>query len=250
MQKTTIGNTFLTKYSIMCSSATASPKLQQLLAGIRDFQNRFYQQDPNPMQDLVEYGQHPKVLVISCSDSRVDPAILMAAEPGDLFTVRHVANLVPPYQQPGEFDGARAAIEYAVRDLQVEHIVILGHAHCGGIKALLGMLGGHKPARDFIGDWVAIASSACYRYVFNRDSASMNDNWPLPEAELAHIKEHQHLVERAAIRGSLDNLKHYPWISERLADNRLSLHGWWFDLETGDLWATDADHDHFLPVLD
>ena len=114
--------------------------LDQLLAGIKGFQERFYQQDPEHMRQLTEQGQKPKVLLIACSDSRVDPAILTAAAPGDLFVVRNVANLVPPYKLEGHYDGARAAIEYAVRDLGVNHIVVLGHAHCGGIKALLATL--------------------------------------------------------------------------------------------------------------
>jgi carbonic anhydrase len=111
--------------------------MQRLLAGIKGFQKRYYEQSPERMKELTEHGQHPKVLLISCSDSRVDPAILTGASPGDLFVVRNVANLVPPYKLEGNYDGARAAIEYAVRDLGVSHIVVLGHAHCGGIKALL-----------------------------------------------------------------------------------------------------------------
>lgn len=225
--------------------------LDKLFAGIKSFQQRFYAQDPSRMQDLVERGQQPKVLLISCSDSRVDPALLTDAAPGELFVIRNVANLVPPYNLDGKHDGARAAIEYAVRDLAVEHIIILGHARCGGINALLNMLSGHKPQRDFIGDWVSIAMDSCYRYVIDQLGASVDeDGTSVREIDLEKLQEHQHLVERAAIRGSLDKLSSYPWIKERLDNGSLSLHGWWFDLESGDLWTTDAGNTAFLPVLD
>jgi carbonic anhydrase len=221
--------------------------LNKLFDGIKSFQQRAYDQRMFNMQDLVEEGQHPKVLLISCSDSRVDPAILTNAAPGELFVLRNVANLVPTYALESKYDGARSAIEYAVRDLKVEHIVILGHAHCGGIKALLKSLSGQNIPRDFIGDWVSIARDGCERYVLDQ----LGDiNKPLSEDTLENLHNHQHLVERASIRGSLDNLLTYPWIKDRIDAGNLQLHGWWFDLETGDLWATDANNSVFLPVID
>lgn len=226
--------------------------LDQLLAGIKGFQERFYQQDPEHMRQLTEEGQKPKVLLIACSDSRVDPAILTAAAPGDLFVVRNVANLVPPYKLEGHYDGARAAIEYAVRDLGVNHIVVLGHAHCGGIKALLATLSGKRLERDFVGGWVSMALDACFKYILNpggKEPATSGE-MEVAEVDMGTLCQHQHLAERAAIRGSLANLATYPWIKERIAAGTLNLHGWWFDLETGDLWSTDADNTAFLPVLD
>jgi len=227
--------------------AFIQPPLNKLLDGIKNFQQRAYDQQLFNMHDLVEDGQHPKVLLISCSDSRVDPAILTNAAPGDLFVLRNVANLAPNYELDSKYDGARSAIEYAVRDLLVEHIVILGHAHCGGIKALLKSLSGQTIPRDFIGDWVSIAKDGCERYVIEQ----LGDlNKPLSDSDLENLHEHIHLLERASIRGSLDNLLTYPWIKERVEAGNLQLHGWWFDLETGDLWATDAENAVFLPVID
>lgn len=227
------------------------PTLSKLFDGIKNFQQRAYELDSTAMRDLAEQGQQPKVLLIACSDSRVDPAILTNAGPGDIFVLRNVANLVPTYLMEGKHDSARSAIEYAVRDLEVEHIVILGHAHCGGINALLKTLSGHKPQRDFIGDWVLIALDGCYRYVFGQlDGSNSDQGTSVREVDLGDLCEHQHLVERAAIRGSLDNLLTYPWIKERVDAGNLNLHGWWFDLENGDLWATDADNSAFLPVID
>jgi len=227
------------------------PTLSKLFEGIKGFQHRFYGLSPDNMKNLVEHGQRPKVLLIACSDSRVDPALLTDAGPGDLFVLRNVANLVPPYRMEGKYDSARSAIEYAVRDLAVEHIVILGHAHCGGIHALLSTLSGQKPQRDFIGDWVSIAMDGCCRYVVDQLGGMQTDDGAVVrEMDVENLRTHQHLVERAAIRGSLDNLHSYPWIRERLDAGSLSLHGWWFDLETGDLWATNEDNSAFLPVIE
>jgi carbonic anhydrase len=227
------------------------PTLVKLFDGIKNFQQRAYELDSVNMKGLVEDGQHPKILLIACSDSRVDPAILTNAEPGDLFVIRNVANLVPAYDIESKYDGARAAIEYAVRDLEVEHIVILGHARCGGINALLKTLSGQKIQRDFIGDWVSLAMDGCMHYAIEQIAKSDNElGESVSEVNLDNLREHQHLVERAAIRGSLDNLRTYPWIKQRIDTGVLNLHGWWFDLESGDLWATDAENTVFLPVIE
>ena len=227
------------------------PTLVKLFDGIKNFQQRAYELDSVNMKGLVEDGQHPKILLIACSDSRVDPAILTNAEPGDLFVLRNVANLVPAYDIESKYDGARAAIEYAVRDLEVEHIVILGHARCGGINALLKTLSGQKIQRDFIGDWVSLAMDGCIHYAIEQIAKSDNElGESVSEVNLDNLREHQHLVERAAIRGSLDNLRTYPWIKQRIDTGILNLHGWWFDLESGDLWATDAENTVFLPVIE
>ena len=227
------------------------PTLVKLFDGIKNFQQRAYELDSVNIKGLVEDGQHPKILLIACSDSRVDPAILTNAEPGDLFVIRNVANLVPAYDIESKYDGARAAIEYAVRDLEVEHIVILGHARCGGINALLKTLSGQKIQRDFIGDWVSLAMDGCIHYAIEQIAKSDNElGESVSEVNLDNLREHQHLVERAAIRGSLDNLRTYPWIKQRIDTGILNLHGWWFDLESGDLWATDAENTVFLPVIE
>jgi len=227
------------------------PTLVKLFEGIKNFQERAYEHDFTGMKDLVDNGQNPKILLIACSDSRVDPAILTNAAPGDLFVLRNVANLAPAYNIEGKYDGARSAIEYAVRDLEIEHIVILGHAHCGGIKALLKSLSGEKIPRDFIGDWVSIAMDGCVRYVLDQlEEVDNNSGTSVREVDVENLCAHQHLVERASIRGSLDNLMTYPWIKERVDLGKLNLHGWWFDLENGDLWATDAENTVFLPVID
>ena len=218
--------------------------ISHLLAGIKRFRKSFYEENSTLMRGLVENGQFPPALVISCSDSRVDPALLTQAEPGQLFIVRNVANLVPPYDPTHHFDGAGAAIEYAVRDLKVDHIIILGHAHCGGIKAMLGAAGGQWPQRDFIGKWVSMALDASHLQLSEKD-----ENGEPRNASLERLKENPGLVERAAISGSLNNLLSYPWVKERVDAGTLVLHGWWFDLDTGDLWATEQGQTQLMPVL-
>lgn len=200
---------------------TALP-IRRLLAGVRAFRARYYEARPERLRPLVELGQSPQILMIACADSRIDPALLTDAEPGELFVVRNVANLVPPHAPDTGLHGTSAAIEFAVRDLKVEHIVVLGHAGCGGIRALIE---GEHEEREFIDAWVAIAEDA--------------------------VREcgHDHAaVERAAISGSLKNLLTFPWIRERHATGALQIHGWWFDLEAGELWYTEPGVEGFSPL--
>lgn len=199
-----------------------SVAIRRLLAGVRAFRARYYEARPERLRPLVEGGQTPQVLMIACADSRVDPALLTDAEPGELFVVRNVANLVPPHAPDTGLHGTSAAIEFAVRDLLVEHIVVLGHAGCGGIRALIE---GDHEEREFIDAWVAIARAA------------------------ADKGGHDHAaVERAAVAGSLDNLLTFPWIRERHATGALQIHGWWFDLEAGELWYTEPGAEDFRPL--
>ena len=223
---------------------TACRDISHLFEGIKQFRKRFYEKNNDLMRRLVDLGQAPPALVISCSDSRVDPTLLSDADPGQLFVVRNVANLVPPYDPERYFDGAGAAIEYAVCHLKVDHIIVLGHAHCGGIKAMLGAAGGEWPDRDFIGNWVSMAMDASRLYLTETDDEGL----PL-QVSLQRLRENAHLVERASISGSLKNLLTYPWVRERVEAGTLVLHGWWFDLDTGDLWATEAGNTQLMPVL-
>jgi carbonic anhydrase len=227
------------------TGVAASPvrDISKLFDGIRRFRAEQYENGTGNMRDLVEHGQSPAVLMISCCDSRVDPALLTGAAPGELFSLRNIANLVQPYQPGASLQSTGAAIEYAVRDLKVDHIVILGHGHCGGMKALLNAAEGNWPDRDFIGDWVAMALGACKHYVHDEDADGGQREVPI-----ARLKANSDLVERASILGSMDNLMTYPWLAERVEAGNLVLHGWWFDIESGDLWATEPGRKQLLPV--
>lgn len=227
------------------AAGTPCRDISHLLDGIRRFRTRFYEENNTLMRGLVEQGQSPPAMLISCSDSRVDPTLLSDAAPGQLFVLRNVANLVPPCDRRRHYDGAGAAIEYAVRDLKVDHIIVLGHAHCGGIKAMLGAAGGQLLQSDFIGNWVSMALDASRLQLSEKDAQGQ----PLL-APLERLKDNPALVERASVAGSLKNLMTYPWVRERVEAGNLVLHGWWFDLDTGDLWATEPGGTQLMPVID
>lgn len=223
--------------------ATGLRDISHFEAAVRRFRTEFYQNNPSLMHQLSTQGQAPATLIIACSDSRVDTGVLLQAHPGELFTVRNVANLVPPYRPGASLPGTGAAIEYAVRDLKVDHIIVLGHAQCGGIKAMLATAGGQPPERDFIGDWVSMALDATELYVHGDEPGQRK------KVSLDLLKENSGLVERAAVTGSLHNLMTYPWLKERVDAGTLALHGWWFDLETGDLWKTEPGETMLMPVI-
>ncbi len=212
-------------------------------AAVRRFRSEFYQRDPEMMHKLATEGQAPATLIIACSDSRVDTGVLLQAHPGELFTVRNVANLVPPYQQGAGLHGTGAAIEYAVRDLAVDHIIVLGHASCGGIKAVLAAADGRPIDREFVGDWVSMAMNATELFL-DADESGVRK-----KVSLDLLKQNPGLVERAAVTGSLHNLLTYPWVKERVDAGNLALHGWWFDIETGDLWKSDHGDLHLMPAI-
>ncbi|WP_372398863.1 carbonic anhydrase [Azospirillum sp. HJ39] len=222
-------------------SSKPTEPIRQLLAGIRAFRARYYDRRPENMRQLVTEGQHPEVLLIGCSDSRVDPALLTMAEPGELFVVRNVANLVPPYQPDGSYHGTSAAIEYAVKSLKVSEIIVLGHAQCGGIQGLIRLRSGQKAEDDFVSPWVSIAASALDPYVGPEGS----------EQEKFDAERLQHtpaIIERAAVRASVENLMTFPFVRERVEAGTLHIHGWWFDLENGEMWAIHPETRMFQPV--
>ncbi len=202
--------------------------IERLVSGFKVFKAQNYEHRPELFARLVAEGQHPEVLVVACSDSRVDPAILLDAQPGELFVVRNVANLVPPYNPDRQHHGTSSALEFAVRDLGVKHIVVLGHARCGGIQALRRYHHdtAYRGDRHFIASWVSIAAPALKHACEVHGAPSPGD------ADSAR-------VEQGAIKVSLGNLMDFPWIASAVDAGTLQLHGWWFDLDRGALWALD-----------
>ncbi|MGA1981132.1 MAG: carbonic anhydrase [Acidobacteriaceae bacterium] len=204
------------------------------LEGFARFQEKYFSGDESLFVRLRQ-GQNPRALVISCCDSRADPGMLMGAGPGDIFVVRNVANLVPPYRNGAEMPGIRADIEFAVKSLNVEHIIILGHSDCGGIRALMQGEGTTASNYEFIGTWVNIAREARERVL--RELADQ------PQAVQARA------CGQAAIALSLENLMSFPWISERAGAGTLALHGWYFDLDAGELLAYSAEAGKFVALV-
>jgi carbonic anhydrase len=200
--------------------------MQELLAGYRRFREEIWPREQARFEALAAVGQSPKTMVIACSDSRVDPQMIFAAAPGDMFVVRNVANLVPPYMPDAAFHGTSAALEFAVRVLRVERVVVLGHAQCGGVRALLE--GAPPAAQDFVAGWMSIAQAA-------RAAALRCDP-----------ADRQQACEHAAIRVTLDNLLTFPWVAEAVAAGRLSLYGGHFVVATGKLMLMGPDGEFSL----
>lgn len=204
--------------------------LSTLVDGARAFRQIEYEGDRSLMARLAQ-GQEPHVLIIACSDSRVDPALILGARPGDIFVVRVVANLVPP-RRPGDATAhaVMAAVEYGVKALGVSHVVVCGHSHCGGIKAAMDAARGQEPPPfECLGPWVALADQAC-REVLAEGSG--NDR---SDAEMATAAEQRSVLK------SIGSLRSYSWIRERVERGELALHGWWFDIDTGELWVANLE---------
>ena len=208
-------------------------ELDKLKAGYKQFRKHYFEENPELYRQLTEKGQSPKAMIIACCDSRVHPAHVMNTDPGDVFVVRNVANLVPPYVDDGKTHGTSAAIEFAVKHLKVPHIIVMGHSQCGGIRAL--MEGSHEgKTHKFIDPWMAIMTPA--REQVTREYAS------------ATLDEQCHHCEQAAISVSLENLMTFPFIVRALEANQLHTHGWYFDIENGMLMEMDKSQKKFVSI--
>lgn len=191
------------------------PEFDALLDGFRRFRDGSYAAQKQRYDALID-GQAPPVMVVSCCDSRVDPATIFDTVPGQVFALRNVANLVPPFEDIGGLHGASAAIEFGVLGLAVRHIVVLGHANCGGIKAALS--GSHFPGgAGFVDAWMTIIGAARSKVLRDRPADA------------------QSALEREAIKVSLANLRSFPYIAEREASGALKLHGALFGIEQGEM---------------
>ena len=196
--------------------------MDEFLAGYRRFRSRHWPQNRALFETLAAEGQRPRALVISCVDSRVDPAVVFDATPGEMLTVRNVANLVPPYAPDISYHSTSAALEFGIRVLGIPHLNVLGHSSCGGVQALLR--GTASDAHDFIAPWMSIAESA-------RQRAMLCDK----------PSEQQQCCEHEVVRVSLKNLMTFPWIADQVAEKKLTLYGAWFSIGTGHLSLLQTD---------
>jgi carbonic anhydrase len=200
-----------------------------LLNGYSNFMSGRYERER--YRSLAEEGQSPKTLVIACSDSRSAPETIFDAGPGELFVIRNVANMVPPYEPDGNFHATSAALEFAVLALKVSDIVVMGHGRCGGIRAALDPNAEPLSPGDFIGRWMSLVKPAAEQIQSN---------------DMMTAGERQTALERVSIRNSLNNLRSFPEIAKREGEGKLELHGAWFDISTGELWVMDADTGDFI----
>lgn len=201
--------------------------IDELIARARAFRSGQFERQQPLYRRLVREGQSPKIMMIACADSRVDPTVIFDAEPGQIFMVRNVASLVPPSTPDDNCHGTSAALEFAVTELGVEHVVVLGHGHCGGIQALLDGADLKPGVTEFIGPWLS--------------SAARSRDHVLAEVPDAPTQEQARALEYETVRQSVRNLMTYSWVSERVNESRLSLHGWHFDIAEGTLSAVSED---------
>ena len=207
----------------------------ELEKGFKNFRATYFEKNSKILQQLAREGQSPKTMVVCCSDSRVEPSILFGTRPGDLFIVRNVANLVPPYTSKNSVSTG-AALEYAVKNLMVKDIVVLGHAHCGGVAALCKKIHNKKAditdqSTDFIESWVDIAKPALSKVDFDDKKENVEVN-----------------SERAVVVHSYNNLLTYPWIYDAINKKAIEIHAWWLDFKSVTLWKKAEGSNAFMPM--
>ncbi len=195
--------------------------LNKILQGYHHFRDKYVHGDNTIMQNLSNYGQQPEIMVVACCDSRVDPALILQCDPGDLFVVRNVANIVPPYEKDERHHGTSAALEFGICFLKVKHLIILGHSQCGGIQALLNS--GNLIHNDFISNWVSLMHSD--------DTHLDADDY----AKLALTQSHQ-------------NCMTFPWIVERVKQHTLEIHQWYFDIRRGQIFTYSDIKKEYHPL--
>jgi carbonic anhydrase len=203
----------------------------RLIEGYEAFRAGRLAAEQSRYRDLAERGQSPEIMVIGCCDSRVSPEVIFDAGPGELFVVRNVANLVPPYAPDGSYHGVSAALEFAVGQLRVKHIVVLGHAGCGGVRAFAEDSAPLSPG-DFIGKWMSLIAPAAERLGPRGDAS--------PADYLARL-------EQASVAVTLDNLLTFPRLSKLIERGHVTVHGAYFAVATGELSVLDRQSGCFVP---
>lgn len=193
----------------------------KVLQGYQAFRKKYALSDHSVMQYLSYYGQQPKIMVVACCDSRVDPALILQCDPGDLFVVRNVANIVPPFEKDEAHHGTSAALEFGVRFLEVEELILLGHSQCGGIQALLSRDESHN---DFINNWVLLIKT----------------NQP----GMHEVDDHA----KFALQQSYQNCLTFPWLFDKVNEKKLNIHLWFFDIKTGQIFTYSNTENSYQPL--
>lgn len=197
---------------------------KKIIQGYRDFRKKYATTDNSIMRHLAYHGQRPKIMIIACCDSRVDPALILQCDPGDLFTVRNVANIVPPYEADEGHHGTSAALEFGICYLNIEHLIILGHSQCGGIDALLNSA--NLKQNDFVTRWVSLIKT---------DTTPIQDTNEFAKQALLH---------------SYQNCLTFPWIREAIAEKKLSIHLWFFDIKEAEISAYSFTSGQYQKLTD
>ena len=200
---------------------------KKILRGYSTFRKKYAHGNKSVMRYLSCYGQQPETMVIACCDSRVDPALILQCDPGDLFVVRNIANIVPPYEKDEAHHGTSAALEFGICFLEVKNLILLGHSQCGGIQALLNS--DYSNQNDFITNWVSLIKTDDFNY-------NINNKDPDDYAKVA-------------LKQSRQNCITFPWINERVIKNKLIIHLWFFDIKGGQIF-TYSDEQKTYKSLD
>lgn len=195
---------------------------QRLIKGYSAFAGSRLRREQDRYRELAERGQAPEIMVVGCCDSRVSPEVIFDASPGELFVVRNVANIIPPYSPDGQPHGVSAALEFGVGTLGVKHIVVVGHAHCGGVRAFAEDAGPLSPG-DFIGNWMKLMAPAAEKTPRGTMSAA----------------EYLTRLEQANIVNSLDNLTTFPHLAKLIEQEKVGVHGAYFGVASGTLSVLD-----------
>ncbi len=196
---------------------------QKLIKGYEIFREKYASSQSSIMERLAHHGQRPDIMLVSCCDSRVDPSFILQCEPGDLFTVRNVANIIPPYEADTGHHGTSAALEFGICYLNIKYLIILGHSQCGGIGALLDDT--TLTQNDFISNWVSLI----------KISSTDNDSDTLA---------------KNALLFSYQNCLTFPWIKERIQNNTLMIHLWFFDIRTGEILEYSEHDNQYHPLTE
>jgi len=196
-----------------------------LLNGYRKFRQKYAEGAYPAMERLAALGQHPKVMIVACCDSRVDPALLLQCHPGDLFVVRNIANIIPPFEDDDRHHGTSAALEYAVCYLGIDDLIILGHSECGGISALLQKE--NMKQNDFITNWVSVSGME----------------------SLSHITTEVDTISKKSLHVSYQNCLTFPWIKDRVETEQLNIHRWFLDIQSGNVFSFNEKLKDFVPLL-
>ena len=195
----------------------------KLLKGYHKFRDKYVHGSKSVMKQLADDGQKPEIMIVACCDSRVDPALILQCEPGDLFVVRNVANIIPPYEKAKGYHGVSAALEFGIRILQVKHLILLGHSQCGGIQALLH---GDDKNSDFLHNWLETI-----------------------DVDLSEVKNTNQAV-KLALQKSQEHCMQFPWIAKKVEDRALEIHLWFFDIFKGKLSEYDPARKQYRVLQD
>jgi carbonic anhydrase len=198
---------------------------KKIIQGYKNFKKKYAHGNKSIMKYLSLNGQKPETMVIACCDSRADPALILQCDPGDLFVVRNVANIVPPYEKDTMHHGTSAALEFGICYLNVKHLILLGHSQCGGIQALLS--NDNLPQNDFITNWVSLIKiPTC-----------------IGEKEI-NFDNYAKLV----LQKSYNNCMTFPWINDKVINSNLTIHLWFFDIKTGQIFTYSPAHNQYQPL--